>query len=213
MTGPGRHDEKTAFLEVWQRVSAGLTAIRAGLDQLPPRGRAELDRIFRDLEFQHARLLAEVDSMPATTVAGIAFVERAIDELRALENRIGGLARFARPAPAPEPPRSLSSPAFPVGSPMPSGDRYSAIVNELEAAFSRAEIARPMDGHYASQQRPGAPYPAPFQHPVQIVYVPHPMPPQHRRRRSDDEADGEASGMRRKSSTSVRPHRNADETP
>jgi SPOR domain len=210
-------NEKSVFFEVWHRVSAGLAAINAGLDRLPAQGRSELDRILRHLEIEQASLFDEVQNTPATTVAGIAFVERATDQLRVLEGRIRDLARFAAPPPVAASALTRPAPAT-AHQPGPAiGDRYGSVVDELHAALVRAEVARPTSAGYAPPQaHAGAPYPGTYQHPVQIVYVPHPMPPGAYARSGrggdrDDGHDGQAKRSKGRSASDQRRHH--DDTP
>ena len=69
-------NERMEFFQVWHQVSAGLAAVAANLDRLPESRRGFLLEIVQDLQLQQARLFAEVEQLPATSVAAINYIQR-----------------------------------------------------------------------------------------------------------------------------------------
>ncbi len=99
--------------------------------------------IVQDLQARQARLLRQVQQLPATSVAGICAIEGAIDEQRSLARQITGFIQETR-LDRPEPSRHLVRPAA-FAAPLPARpaalnyrDQFGSALTELQAAMQAA---------------------------------------------------------------------------
>ena len=225
MTRGAPHNERTEFFRVWHHVSAELATVGAALDRLPAPRRNQLLAIVHDLQAQQARLFHQVDQLPATSVAGIDFVERATEGLQALAERVAELARLAQP-----PPPAPIARAPPVRDWVHEqithhNGQFGSTLDKLQTALHQA-ASEPIANAPAHYHPPAQMHAASghnqhcgvCQQPVQVVYLPpvtampqgrqHHSPP--RPAEIDEREDDAPRGKRRGRSARVATH---EETP